>query len=87
VPCGCPRGLAVRDDLKHIGVESYWCKMRSDDSLGRATELGDRTLIGRPTYTPRQCTVSAGIDEAAPAQLKTAEFYRIALKYKPPQQK
>ena len=56
VPCGCWRGSVVRDDLKHIGVESYWCKMHSDDSLRRATELDDRTLIGRPT-SPR----SAGL--------------------------
>ena len=60
VPCGCWRGSVVRDDLKHIGVESYWCKMHSDDSLRRATELDDRTLIERPT-SPR----SAGLDPVA----------------------
>ena len=31
--------------------------------------------------------VTVVVDEAAAAQLKTAEFYRYALKYKPAQQK
>jgi glucosamine-6-phosphate deaminase len=31
--------------------------------------------------------VTVVVDEAAAAQLEDAEFYRYALKYKPPQQK